>query len=93
MIVLMFIIKRQCLFCRQDAGGNRLVELLCHQSNIWSRGMTQCKEKAHFVKNTLDPAHGVMVRWYGCYANGCRFDSRLADLLPCFFICFFPGSA
>ena len=24
------------------------------------------------------PAHGVMVRCYGCYANGWRFDSHFA---------------
>jgi len=29
------------------------LELLCRQSNIWSRGMLQCKEKGHFVKKTL----------------------------------------
>jgi len=34
------------------------------------------------------PARGVMVRWYGCYVNGLRFDSRLADF-RFFFLCFF----
>jgi len=29
------------------------LELLCRQSNIRSRHMTQYKEKGHFVKNTL----------------------------------------
>jgi len=27
------------------------------------------------------PAHDVMVRCHGCYANGFRFDSRLADFV------------
>jgi len=29
------------------------LKVLCHQSNIWSRGMTQYKEKGHFIRNTL----------------------------------------
>ena len=29
------------------------LELLCCQSNIQSHGMTQYKEKGHFVKNTV----------------------------------------
>jgi len=29
------------------------LELLCRQSKIWSHGMTQHKEKGHFVKKTL----------------------------------------
>jgi len=32
-----------------------------------------------------------MVRCHGCYANGFRFDSRLADFR--FVLCFFLGSA
>jgi len=58
----MFIIKGSVYFAAKMLAPTDWLELLCHQSNIWSRGMTQCKEKAHFVKNTLDPAHGVMVR-------------------------------
>ena len=42
------------------------------------------------LSGTHCPARGVMVRCYGCYANGWRFDSRLTDLH--FFLCFFPGS-
>jgi len=38
------------------------MELLCHQFNIRSRGMTQYKEKGHFVRKHC-PAPGVMVRY------------------------------
>jgi len=66
------------------------LELLCRQSKIWSRGMTQYKEKGHFVNKTLS-CSWCIVRCYGCYANGFWFDSHLADLL--FFFCFYSGSA
>jgi len=39
------------------------LELLCRQSNIWSRGMTQYKEKGRYVRNMrCCAARGVMVR-------------------------------
>jgi len=34
------------------------------------------------------PARGVMVRCYGCYASGWRFDSRLANFLLFFSLLF-----
>jgi len=34
------------------------LELLCRQSIIWSRGMTQCKVKGHLSRKCC-PAHGV----------------------------------
>ena len=63
------------------------LEKLCHQSNIRSHAMTQYKEKVT-LSGTHYPARGVMVRSYGCYANGWRFNSHLAE-----FLLFFPGCA
>ena len=62
------------------------LELLCRQSMIRSRGMAQYKEKVT-LSGKRCPAHGVMVRCYGCYANGLRFNSHLADFR--FFFAFF----
>jgi len=56
------------------------LELLCHQSNIRSCGMTQYKKKVT-LSGTCCPARGVMVRCYSCYANGWQFDSCLANFL------------
>jgi len=64
------------------------LELFCRQSKIRTRGMSQNKEKGHFVKKTLS-CWWCMVRCYGCYANGFRFDSHLADFRFVFFLCFF----
>jgi len=35
------------------------------------------------------PARDVTVLCYGCYANGFRFDSHLADFRFVFFLCLF----
>jgi len=74
--------------------GNRWLELLCWQSMIRSRGMAQYKEKGHFVRKTLSCSWcDGYCRCYGCYANGLRFNFRLADIRLFFFLCFFPWSA
>jgi len=51
--------------------------------------MTQYKEKGHFVRNMLSCSwcNGYVIL-YGCYANGLRFGSRLADF-HFVFLCFF----
>jgi len=64
------------------------LELLCRQLKIRSRGMTQYQKKVT-LSGKCCPARGVTVMCYGCYANGFRFNSHLAD----FRFCFFSGSA
>jgi len=66
------------------------LELLYHQSNIRSNGMTQYKEKVT-LSGKYCPARGVMLGCYGCYANGWRFDSCFANFHFVFFFAFFPG--
>ena len=63
------------------------LELLCRQSKIWSRGMMQYQQKDN-LSGKRHPALGVMVKSYGCYAYGFRFNSysNLADIC---FLCFF----
>ena len=39
--------------------------------------MVQYKEKVTLSEKSC-PAHGVIVRCYGCCANGLRFDSHIA---------------
>jgi len=52
--------------------------------------MTQYKEKGYFVRNiAVLLVVQSMVRCYGYYANGWRFDSRLADFDFVFFFAFF----
>jgi len=61
------------------------LELLCYQSKIRSRGMTQFQEKGHFVRRM---ASCSWCNGYGCYANGFQFDSHLADF-RFIFLCIF----
>ena len=83
---------RNVLFYHQDAGGNRsagaIVPMVEH-SVTWHDAI---QRKKVTLSVTCCPAHGVMVRFYGCYAK--VGDSTLA--LPTFFsffLYFFPGSA
>ena len=60
------------------------LELLCWQSKIGSRGMTQYQQKVSSSGKRC-PARGVTVRCYSWYANGFRFNSHLAGFRFVFF--------
>ena len=63
-------------------------ELLCRQSNIRSHGMTQYKQKGHFVKNMLScswcdgEALQLLCQWLAVRLSPCRLSF-------CFFFAFF----
>ena len=58
---------------KMTAATNR-PELFCRQSNIRLMAWHNTKKKVT-LSGTRCPARGVIVKCYGCYANGCRFDS------------------
>ena len=66
----------------------KLCALATQAFRFRSRGMTQYQKKVT-LSGKRCPACGVTAMCYGCYANGYRFGSHLADLRFAFFFAFF----
>jgi len=64
----------------------------CATSQTFGLVVWRNTKKKVTLSRTCCPGRVVMVRCYGCFANGLRFDSPYR-LSYCIFLCFIPGSA
>ena len=70
------------------AATDRLELLLAVEDSVSWHDAIQ-RKRLFCLSRKRCPARGVTVRCYGCYANGFRFDSHLADFHFVFFLYFF----